>query len=163
MAKRILKTGLAAICLFLLLLVGMVITASTVIGNPYTTDHGFVNYDWKLETTDHIGTYDRTSPDHEFVLATVYLQNYSTDVDVAPTPDGWDLVADNVTYSPDYVRSMDDSLGYTDMPIPYGGDAKAKVVYNVPITVKSGYIKHNGPFTYEPTFRQINYYNHTSF
>ena len=131
--------GLLVVCLAIL-------SASTIIGYAYTNDNGYVNYDWKLETTDHIGQYFTPSPGYEFVVATVYLQNYSNGVDVAPTPDSWILVANNVTYSPDYVRSYDDSLGYTNIPIPYGSDATTKVVYDVPINATSGYIKHNGPF-----------------
>jgi hypothetical protein len=126
-------------------------------------DNGFVNYDWKLETAGHIGQYSTPDQGFEFVVATLYLQNYSNNILVAPNPGSWILVADNVTYSVDYVDTYDNSMGYSDMPIPCGGDVETKVVYQVPRNAKYGYVKHNGPFASEPTFIHINHYgNHPS-
>jgi hypothetical protein len=67
------------------------------------------------------------------------------------------VVADNVTYS-EVVETYDNSMGYSNMPIPCGVDAETKVVYQVPRNSKYGYIKHNGPFTWDPTFIHINHY-----
>jgi hypothetical protein len=40
--------GLLVVCL-------VILSASTIIGYAYTNDNGYVNYDWKMESTDHIG------------------------------------------------------------------------------------------------------------
>ena len=135
----------------------VVLALGTITGYASAVDSGFVNYDWRLETTDHIGQFDTAPQGSEFVVATLYLQNYSNGVTVAPDPGSWILVADNVTYS-DVLESYNNAMGYSNMPIQYGGDVETKVVYQVPRNTKYGYIKHNGSFTWDPTFIYINHY-----
>jgi hypothetical protein len=77
---------------------------------------------------------------------------------VAPDPNHWILVADNVTYG-DTIDSYNNALGFTNIPIPYGDSAESKVVFQVPRYTKYGYIKHNGPFTWDPIFAPIDHYN----
>jgi tetratricopeptide (TPR) repeat protein len=135
----------------------VVLALSTTIGHASANDNGFVNYDWKIESTDHIGQFDTAPQGSKFVLATLYLQNYSNGVTVAPDPGSWILVVDNVTYS-EVLETYDNSMGYSNMPIPYGGGGEPKVIYQVPRNSTHGYIKHNGPFTWEPTFIYVNHY-----
>ena len=135
----------------------VVLALGTITGYASAVDNGFVNYDWRLEMIDHIGQFDTAPQGSEFVVATLYLQNYSNGVTVAPDPGSWILVADNVTYSA-VLGSYNNAMGYSNMPIPYGGDVETKVVYQVPRNTKYGYIKHNGPFTWDPIFIYINHY-----
>lgn len=134
----------------------VVLALGTITEYACAVDNGFVNYDWKLETTDHIEQFDAAPQGSEFVVATLYLQNYSNGVTVSPDPGSWILVADNVTYSA-VLESYNNAIGYSNMPIPYGGDVETKVVYQVPRNAILGYIKHNGPFTWDPTFIHISH------
>ncbi len=43
--------------------------------------------------------YNTAPQGSKFAVATLYLQNYSNGMTVAPDPGSWILVADNVTYS----------------------------------------------------------------